>query len=230
MSDERPDNSHVWWVPPDQLDPVEREDLIEQGRLRSTRPIGSASLRAPRRSYVLAGVAVAALLGGGATAFAVTNSGAPSAAVSSAVVAAPAAPNAAQGPTGHMGFRHFGGGFGGPHALLHGQFTVAKPGGGYETVDIQNGDVTAVSNTSITLKSSDGFTHSYAIVGSTMVDAQRGGIGSVKVGNQALVLATVSGNTATAANIRDITLLQQSRQAFGFGQSGSGGSGGAQPG
>jgi hypothetical protein len=210
-------------MPPGQLDPAEHEDLIEQGGPRSARSIGPISLRSSRRTSILAGVAVAALLGGGAAALAVTNSSAPTASIPSAMTAAPVPARVAQGPGGlggpggpggpgaHMGFRHFG--------VLHGQFTIAKPGGGYQTVDIQNGDVTAVSNASITLKSSDGFTHSYAIVGSTMVDAQRGGISSVKVGNQALVLATVSGNTATAANIRDLTLLQQSRQAFGFGTS-----------
>jgi hypothetical protein len=223
MSDERSDDSHVWWMPPGQHDPAEHEEPIEQGGPRAARSIGPISLRSSRRPSVLAGVAVVALLGGGAAALAVTNSSAPSASIPSAVAAAPAPGPAARGPGGHAMFGHFGGGprFGGPSALQHGQFTLAKPGGGYVTVDVQSGDVTAVSSLSITLKSSDGFTHSYAIVASTVVDAQRDGIASVKVGNQAFVLATVSGGTATAANIRDLTLLQQSHQAFGFGQGGS---------
>jgi hypothetical protein len=216
MSDERSDDSHVWWMPPGQLDPAEHEDQLEQGGQRSARSIGPISLRSSRRPSVVAGVAVAALLGGGAAALAVTNSSAPSAAGPSSVAAAPVPAHMAQGPGGpgaRMGFRRFG--------VLHGQFTIAKPGGGYQTVDIQNGDVTGVTNSSITLKSSDGFTHSYAVVASTAVDAQRDGIASVKVGNQALVLATVSGGTATAVNIRDLTLLQQSHQAFGFGKAAS---------
>jgi hypothetical protein len=49
------------------------------------------------------------------------------------------------------------------------------------------------------------------------VDAQRDGIGSVKVGNQASVVATVSGSTATAANILDLTLLRQAHPGFGIG-------------
>jgi hypothetical protein len=106
---------------------------------------------------------------------------------------------------------------------------VAKPGGGDQTIDVQNGQVTAVSNTSITLKSSDGFTMSYAVASSTLVDAQRGGIGSVKVGNQASVLATVSGHTATATAIVDRTLVQQAWPGSGFGPGSSSGSG-AQPG
>ena len=85
---------------------------------------------------------------------------------------------------------------------------IAKPGGGYQTVDIQNGQVTAVSPTAITLKSADGYARSYVITNSTLVDAQRDGIGlPVKVGNQASVLATVSGSTATAVTVRDRTLL-----------------------
>jgi hypothetical protein len=223
MSDERSDDSHVWWMPPGQHDPAEHDDLIEHGGARSARPAGPIGLRSSRRPSVLAGVAVVALLGGGAAAFAVTNSSAPSANVPSSVAAAPAHAPAAQGPAGHAMFGRFGGGprFGGPSALQHGQFTVAKPGGGYVTIDVQSGDVTAVSNGSITLKSSDGYTHSYAIVGSTMVDAQRGGIASVKTGNQAFVLATVSGSSTTAVSIRDLTLLKQTHQAFGFGQGGS---------
>jgi hypothetical protein len=101
---------------------------------------------------------------------------------------------------------------------LHGQFVIAKPGGGYQTVDIQNGKVTAVSATSITLRSSDGYSHTYAITSSTLVDAQRNGISSVKAGHQVSLTATVSGSTATAMGVLDRTLLQQGRQAFGFGE------------
>src|SRR5215469_4989905 len=129
----------------------------------------------------------------------------------------PGLPGSAGPPTPR--FRHFGPLFGLGGSLfgaLHGEFVVGKSGGGYETVDVQNGQVTAVSTTSITLKSADGFTKSYAVTGSTLVDAQRDGIGSVKVGNQASVQATVSGSTATAISIEDLTLLQQERPQFGM--------------
>jgi hypothetical protein len=116
---------------------------------------------------------------------------------------------------------------GGMFGVLHGQLVVAKPGGGDQTVDVQNGQVTKLSNTSITLKSSDGFTMSYVITSSTLVDAQRDGIGSVKVGNQASVLATVSGSTATATSIMDRTLVQQNWPGP---QPGSSSGSGAQPG
>jgi hypothetical protein len=69
--------------------------------------------------------------------------------------------------------------------------------------------VTAVSNTSITVKSQDGFTKSYTVSAGTLVDAQRDGIGSVKVGDAVTVQATVSGGTATATDIADRTEFQQ---------------------
>jgi hypothetical protein len=125
----------------------------------------------------------------------------------------------------------FGAGPGGPGfaragglGALHGQFVIAKPGGGYQTIDVQRGAVTAVSATSITLRSSDGFSHTYAITSSTLVDAQRSGIGSVKVGHQVSLTAEVSGSTATAMSVLDGTVLRQGRHAFGFG--GNGGPGG----
>lgn len=163
---------------------------------------------------------MAGLLGGAGAALATTGSAAPVAAPSQVAATPAPAPTPAAGMPHRVFGHNFGGaGFGGPAGLsgaLHGQIVMAKPGGGYQTVDIQNGQVTAVSSTAITLKSADGYSRSYAITGSTIVDAQRNGIGSVKVGNQASVLATVSGSTATAVTVRDITQLQQGRQASGF--------------
>ena len=231
MPDEPSDNDQAWWMPADRPDPADPEDMIEIGRMSSTRPIGPMNLRSwSRRPYILAGVAVAALLGGAGAALAATNSPT-SLAPPSAAAATPAPTPVPSGPPGQPGpgFHRFGGpgfGFGGLFGALHGQLVVAKPGGGYQTVDVQTGQVTAVSATSITLKSADGFTKSYVVTSSTLVDAQRDGIGSVKVGNQATTLATVSGSTATAISINDLTLLQQGHAGFGSGREGtSGGSG-----
>jgi hypothetical protein len=227
MTDESSDNNVAWWMPPDRPDPAEHEDIIELGPVDATRPIGPMSLRNPaRRPYLLAGVAAIALLGGGGAALAAGNSGTPTV-TQNAVTSTPVPAPSAGAPGGHGAHRHFGGRFT-PFGMLHGQFVEAKPGGGYQTVDVQNGQVTAVSSTSITLKSSDGFTKTYVVTNSTMVDAQRDGIGSVKVGNQAAVFATVSGSTVTAANVADLTLFQQNRPDFGSWH-GSGG-GVAQPG
>jgi len=228
MSDESPDNDQAWWMPADRPEPAEPEDVIELGRMRPTRPIGPVSLRSwSRRPYILAGVAVVALLGGAGAAVAATNSTppAPSPSAAAATPAPSPGPSRPSGPRFHRYGAGFGGfGFGGGlFGALHGQLVVAKPGGGYQTVDVQNGQVTAVSSTSITLKSADGFTKSYTVAGSTLVDAQRDGIGSVKVGNQAAVLATVSGSTVTATSVDDLTLLQQGHPGFGAGRGTSGG-------
>ena len=241
MPDEPSDNDQAWWMPPGGPEPAERDDLIAFGPARATRPIGPMSLRSwSRRPYVLAGVAVVALLGGAGAALASTGSGSPSGSPN-AVAASPApspVPSGLPGPgSGRPGFRRFGAGsmgFGAVAGALHGQLVLPKPGGGYETVDVQSGQVTAVSTTSITLKSADGFSKSYVLTGSTVVDAQRAGIGSVKAGNQVTLLATVSGSTATATSITDLTLLPQGRPGFGYGRArsgpGSSGSSGAQAG
>ena len=228
MPDESSDNDQAWWMPAERPDPADPEDVIEMSRAGSTRPIGPMNPRSwSRRPYILAGVAVAALLGGAGAALAATNSPGPLASPS----AAAATPAPLPMPSGQQpgrpgpGYRRFGGGFGfgGLFGALHGQLVVAKPGGGYQTVDVQTGQVTAVSTASITLKSADGFTRSYTVTSSTLVDAQRDGIGSVKVGNQATMLATVSGSAATATSITDLSLLQQSHGGFGSGREGTSG-------
>jgi hypothetical protein len=222
MSDEPSDNERIWWMPADQPDPADQEEpSARAGWPYAARPIGPVGLRSgSRRPYIIAGVAVAALLGGAGAALAATHSSAPTAS-SSALITNPTPSPGAPGSTGPAAprSRHFGPLFGLGGSLfgaLHGEFVIGKSGGGYETVDVQNGQVTAVSTTSITLKSADGFTKSYAVTSSTLLDAQRDGIGSVKVGNQASVQATVSGSTATAVSVEDLTLLQQERPDFGM--------------
>lgn len=192
--------------------------------------------RRSRRPLILAGVAVAALGSGAGVAVAATSGNAPPATSANAIAASPSpSPSGPQLPGrmfGH-GHRPFGGPgfFRGPAGAIagplgglgffgavHGQFVVPKSGGGYQTVDIQQGTVTAVSSTSITLKSADGFTKTYTVTSSTLVDAQRSGIGSVKAGNKAVIFATQSGAVATASRIADLTLM---RPGFPFGQRGA---------
>ena len=129
-------------------------------------------------------------------------------------------------PKGAFGRIHgvlpFGPAFAGPGPLggglfgaVHGTVVVPKSGGGYQTgVAFQNGKVTAVSSTSITLRSADGYSHTYQVTSSTMVNAQRDGIGSIKNGVEVMVDATVSGSTTTAVRIVDLSLLQQGLHSF----------------
>jgi len=163
----------------------------------------------PGRPLILAGVAVVALLGGAGVAMAAT-SGSPA----SGTAASPAGGTVATpSPSARPAFPHqgrpggFGLGFGGPFGAVHGQFVVPKSGGGYQTIDTQRGAVTAVSATSITVKSADGFVKTYQVVSSTNVDAQQDGISTVKTGHQVAVTATVSGSTVTASSILDFNLL-----------------------
>jgi hypothetical protein len=191
---------------------------------------GKQGLRAAwhgsRRAAVLAGVVVAGLLAGAGVAFATT--GSPAHPVTASAAGQPAAapsPSPSQVPMPHrLPFRPgsmFGGmfpgamlGLGGMFGAVHGQYVAPKSGGGYQTIDFQNGKVTAVSSTSITVRSADGYVHTYVVNGSTSVDAQRGGITSVKAGHEVSVQATVSGSTATAAHIADVTLLQTGAKHF----------------
>ncbi len=208
----------------------------------SWRPAPARQDSRSRRPFIFAGVAAVALLAGASAAFVALPGRSPSP-VASVAAARPATSPAAPGSgQGHGGFSHGRGGFGGAGlggaglgmsllGALHGQVVIAGPGGGYETADIQRGQVTAVSSASITLRSTDGFSKTYLVTSSTLVDAQRDGIASVRTGSQALLVATVNGGTATAVRIVDLTLLQQQRQSFGYpGQGGAGVPPGAQAG
>ncbi|TCC25218.1 hypothetical protein [Kribbella speibonae] len=85
---------------------------------------------------------------------------------------------------------------------LHGEFVVQKDGGGYETVVTQSGSVTAVSSTSITVKSADGYTRTYVVNADTKVNRD-GKIADVKTGATVRIRAVVSGSTATASSVDD---------------------------
>jgi hypothetical protein len=175
----------------------------------------------PGRPVAVAAVAVTALIGGAGAALAATSSSPPAARTAAGAGTALAAPSpspsrcqfklpghlfppqgrisAVPGPAVPFGF--------GPLGAIHGQFVAPKPGGGYQTIDTQRGTVTAVSTSSITVKSSDGYTKTYQVTGSTNVDAQRAGIGSVKTGQTVSVTATVNGSSATATQIVDFAAL-----------------------
>jgi hypothetical protein len=183
----------------------------------------------PARPVAVAGVVVVALAGGAGVGYAATHSTAKPATDTSAVSAGatptPTASTPAPPPAGPV-WRRLGAGFpfsGVPLGLggvsggaIHGELTVPKSGGGYETLDVQSGTATAVSATSITVKSADGYSLTYTVTSKTLVDAQAAGIGSVKKGDSVFVIATVSGSTQTAADIYDLTAVKAGRASFGF--------------
>ena len=87
--------------------------------------------------------------------------------------------------------------------LLHGQFVVLGKDKKPTTLAEQRGTVSAVSPTSISLTSSDGFKQTYVVAADTKVriDGKKSAIADVKTGQTATVLAGVSGSTETAKTI-----------------------------
>jgi Domain of unknown function (DUF5666) len=120
------------------------------------------------------------------------------------------------GPFGKFfGFGGFGGlGRGGP---LHGEFTIRKPdGSGFQTMAVQTGEVTAVSPSSITVKSEDGFSRTYSVDENTVVGSGRDGIGTVKNGDTVRVAGLLDGGQAKAAAVLDSTSLGKIGEHWGF--------------
>jgi hypothetical protein len=117
------------------------------------------------------------------------------------------------GPFGGFGPGGFGHKFG--RGAIHGEFTTAAPDGqGFRTHATQMGEVTAVSSSSITVKSEDGFSRSYAVDENTLVNAGRDGIDSVKTGDQAQITAVVEGDKARAVQVFDTTNVQRLRERW----------------
>lgn len=113
-----------------------------------------------------------------------------------------------QGPGGGMGGGPGGGMNGGPGGgmmaeALHGEYVVSDGNGGYTTELLQNGEVTAVSDTSITAKSEDGYTKTYTIDADTVVGNGSTDLSSIETGDDVTITATTSGDTATVDSLRE---------------------------
>jgi hypothetical protein len=114
-------------------------------------------------------------------------------------------PHQAFGPGGGMpggpGGQHGAIGGPGPAAVgstsLHGEFVVPDGAGGYTTQLTQTGTVTAISATSITVRSEDGFSQTYVIPST----AGNAGGPPFAVADQVIIHATRNGQTATVTNI-----------------------------
>ncbi|WP_214109810.1 hypothetical protein [Acrocarpospora catenulata] len=166
----------------------------------SAEVLASEPVRRGSKRWVIAGVVAAAVAAGGVGVAAAASSPTPSAGQSGA--ASPSAsPSEGQkvgpGKIGHMR--------GGMFGALHGEFVVPKEEGGFQTLATQQGTVTAVDGSSITVKSEDDYSRTYAINDSTRVNGGREGVGSIQVNDQVSVMATVEGQNATATMIVDLT-------------------------
>jgi hypothetical protein len=169
-----------------------------------------------KRIIISAAVAVVIVAGGTAAVMAATNN--------SSTGAGAGGPGGGFGGPGAGAFGRGGGQLGGGLAdALHGDFVVSNGSNGYTTERLQTGTVTAVSATDITVKSTDGYTQSYTVGSSTSVDRGADPISKVAKGNTVTVVATLSGQEATATTIEDSTIDSRT----GSGQGGPGGAGGA---
>jgi hypothetical protein len=137
--------------------------------------------------------------------------------------------NTTQGPGGQGGMGGGPGGQGGPGGAgqlmdaLHGEYVVSDGSGNYTTELLQNGDVTAISDSSVTVKSDDGYTHTYTIDSDTVVGNGSTKLSSIATGDEVTIIATESGDTATVDTISEAGTTGQS------GQSGQGGQMGQAP-
>ncbi|MEZ0073846.1 hypothetical protein [Planotetraspora sp. GP83] len=92
----------------------------------------------------------------------------------------------------------------GPFGALHGQLVV-RTDGGYQTVTTQTGLVTSIEQTSISVRSEDGFARTYTIGDNTRVSAGREGLTGVKSGDTVWVISTGQGSSAAAVVITDLS-------------------------
>jgi hypothetical protein len=76
--------------------------------------------------------------------------------------------------------------------------------GEFRTVATQVGEVTEVSEDSVTVKSADGFSRAYTVDDETRVSAGRQGLTSLKTGDSVSVTANVEGEKATAEHVMDL--------------------------
>jgi hypothetical protein len=110
---------------------------------------------------------------------------------------------------GQRGDKQRGDKHGGPRGIgraLHGEAVVGDGKGGFRTVAFQRGEVTAVSATSMTVKSADGFSRTYTLNSTTKVNRGRATVGDIRAGHRVAVRAVVAGATATALGVRDAAL------------------------
>ncbi|MDT5210276.1 MAG: hypothetical protein QOF67_2691 [Mycobacterium sp.] len=147
-----------------------------------------------RTTAAAVGVATAIAAIGGAAIYAATDGGSHSFGASHQALGQGGGMPA--GPGGQHGSR----GGPGPGAVvstsLHGEFVVPDGAGGYTTELTQTGTVTAISPTSVTVRSEDGFSQTYVIPSAVGNAGAR-----FATDDRVVVRATRNGQTATVTDI-----------------------------
>lgn len=94
-------------------------------------------------------------------------------------------------------------GFGG--RVLHSEATVQAPDGTTKVVVSQTGDITDIADSTITVKSSDGFEATYTVDKNTRIslNGTDGAMSSLKKGDSVHVFGTKSGSTTHAEGVLD---------------------------
>ncbi len=151
------------------------------------------------KKIAIAGGTVALIVGIGTAAMAETTTSSSSTAPSASASSTAGAPAKAGGVFSGKADRR----------IVHGQVVTRGKDGTFVTHDVANGQVTAVSATSIAVKTADNSTLTFVVNSSTKVRVRTNGKGAagtisqVAVGDNAVVLGT-GASTATATHIVDV--------------------------
>jgi hypothetical protein len=94
--------------------------------------------------------------------------------------------------------------------VLHGEATVKAPDGSTKVVVTQAGDITDITDTTITVKSSDGFVATYTIDKDTRIslNGTDGALSGLKKGDPVHVGGTKSGSAEHAASVFEGTWME----------------------
>ena len=190
----------------EQVDAID-SDSIDNDSIDNDRPPSSGL----RRGLLTAAMVALALTAAGATGAALARGGSDGEAALAAASSTPtpsdderrADKDGRHGPGGRLGHHLLGG----PGGALHGSFVVPDGDGGYQTMLTQRGTASKVSDTSITVRSEDGFSQTYAITSDTGVGATRDGVSGIKNGADVMVVAEQKGGKATALHVADLDAL-----------------------
>ncbi|GGS31741.1 hypothetical protein [Actinokineospora fastidiosa] len=86
-------------------------------------------------------------------------------------------------------------------AALHGETVMKNDDGEYYTQLTQTGEILEITDDAVTARSEDGFTRTYVITGDTIVQ-------SAEVGDKAMIVAVLEGDTATAESVVDVAEMK----------------------
>ncbi len=185
------------------------EDIIA-----SPGPHGPRSDRARLALAALGGGLAVVLIGAGAVAVSGMANADTSASPTPSASGSPDGSASPPGPgRGHGRMGGPFGGLGGFGALghvgdpLHGSAVVKDDEGNFVTYQAQRGEVTAVSASSISVQSEDGYEQTYVVDENTVVNRD-GDISQIEQGDEVLVVATQDGGTSTATRVVDLTALK----------------------